>query len=703
LTYTPGLSRTPTPTITSTQTPTTTSTQTPTPTPTPTLTSTSDTYFLKQELGTDLFLQENGYYILIQSVTQPAQTTQTPTPTKTSTPTLTPTSTPTSTKTPTPTPTLTQTLTKTPIGGGQSVCNPNYIINSNPVVNGWEARNLPCGSWEALSFGGGNFVALSSMLDYASISSDGVNWTQSSTLPIGRTDIPGIRLKFYNGVFYAILWNQGLLVSNNYGIDWSFFQIDGKYSDLAISDNLVVVVGLENGFKYANKTNLSNWQNPNFIGGGPIARTICYGNGKFVALQEIGAETDGSNLKVMTSSNGIDWTTQNQMINISTTEKANANLIFGNGVFVASPTSGNNSYSIIKSKIFTSNDGLFWSAKSLPTSNYWKCSNSDESGSFVVIQGGGLQEDKIAVSTDSGNSWNAAIYTDIASVGLGVEYPGVWNDICYGNGYWLAIGKSFIKTDPTPTPTSTFTGTPTITPTKTPTLTLSNTLTSTPTQTYTQTFTRTPTRTSTPTLSPTNTTTSGLTSTPTPTLTLSNTLTSTPTPTMTPTRTNTPTLTSTVTPTLTSTPTQSPTITLTPTLTSTQTLTKTVTSTPTTTSTITLTKTPTPTPNNSSVLTFLGGSSNGTNMKAIDPSYGQGIYKWYAYLKVGSPNIIDLSTCSPGVASFVCNVFIGENTNTLSSIAPLSTSYNGAYYCDVTYAGITTRVYVGTRNVVAVV
>jgi hypothetical protein len=706
LTYTPGLSRTPTPTTTSTQTPTTTTTQSTTRTPTPTLTSTSDTYFLKQEVGTDLFLQEDGSYILIQSVTSaPAQTTPTPTPTLTRTPTLTLTSTPTSTTTQTSTPTTTPTLTRTPIG---KVCNPNYIINSNPIVNGWQAATLPCGSWETIAFGGGNFVALSPNSEYAAISSDGVNWSRSSVLPVGKTNQTVIKLKFYNGVFYALIWNRGLLVSYNFGIDWGFYAIDGKYSDLAISENLVVVVGLENGFKYAQKMNLSFWQNPNFIGGDPAARSISYGNGKWTALKEIGSELDGSNLKTMTSLNGIDWTIQNQTIDISTTEKADVNLIFGNGIFVAVPFSGDVNYQIIKSKIFTSYDGVIWSAKSSPTNNYWKCINSDNTGTFVAIQGSAPDEsgDKIAVSkNNNGEVWNSAIYSDIASIGLGVEYPGFWNDVCYGNGYWIAVGQSFNQINATPT----LTQTPTLT--KTPTITPTNTSTPTPTltQTRTQTLTKTLTRTPTLTLSPTNTTTQGLTNTPTPTLTLSQTLTSTPTPTKTPTRTATPTSTPTPTPTLTSTQTLTATLTFTPTLTSTQTLTGTITSTPTTTCTSTLTKTPTPTAKNSSLLTFLGGNGNGINMMAVDPSGGFGTYQWYSYLKIGAGDIINLSNCTSSsgindIAMFICNAFIGQNTNTLStSYSNLSDSYNGAYYCDVTYNGSTTRVYVGTRNIMPIV
>jgi YVTN family beta-propeller protein len=87
-------------------------------------------------------------------------------------------------------------------------------------------------------------------------------------------------------------------------------------------------------------------------------------------------------------------------------------------------------------------------------------------------------------------------------------------------------------------------------------------------------------------------------------------------------------------------------------------------------------------------------------MSANDPSYGEGSYQWYATL---NGQLTNLTNCSPTFSSSVCNVFTGTQSPTLQSSTNLSTTYNGTYYCDVTYNGQTTRVTVGNRNVVPIV
>ena len=84
----------------------------------------------------------------------------------------------------------------------------------------------------------------------------------------------------------------------------------------------------------------------------PIADSWCaitYGNGKFVAITYD---------KVAVSDDGINWTlTDNEIANLR-------NIVFGNGLFVITPLSGNVCY--------YSTDGISWANTTLPESGDWK-------------------------------------------------------------------------------------------------------------------------------------------------------------------------------------------------------------------------------------------------------------------------------------------------------------------------------------------
>ena len=131
-------------------------------------------------------------------------------------------------------------------------------------------------------------------------------------------------------------------------------------------------------------------------------RSICYGNGKFVAV------AFNSNKVVYSTDGGETWT--------GTTLLATCQwerVCYGNGKFVAVASASN--------KAAYSTDGINWSEATLPSSTYWMrvCYGN---GKFVATNFSG----KSAVSID------AITWTETSNLGS-------VQDVCYGNGKFVAV------------------------------------------------------------------------------------------------------------------------------------------------------------------------------------------------------------------------------------------------------------------------
>ncbi|MEO8235611.1 MAG: hypothetical protein ABI549_09380, partial [Flavobacterium sp.] len=95
----------------------------------------------------------------------------------------------------------------------------------------------------------------------------------------------------------------------------------------------------------------STWTARSSSAPGSQWRSVIYANGKFVAV--------GSNI-VMTSPDGITWTTR--------TAAANNNwnsVTYGNSLFVAVSNSGTGN------RVMTSPDGITWTSRTPATDNEW--------------------------------------------------------------------------------------------------------------------------------------------------------------------------------------------------------------------------------------------------------------------------------------------------------------------------------------------
>ena len=135
--------------------------------------------------------------------------------------------------------------------------------------------------------------------------------------------------------------------------------------------------------------------------------SVCYGNGKFVAV--------GAGGKIAYSYDGISWTAVN-----SPTTTLIRGICYGNGKFVAAGDSG---------KIAYSSNGITWSLVSYSSfSTYNFQSVCYGNGKYVVVGSSG----KIVYSSD-GSNWTLVSDSKFDTSSI--------YGICYGNGKFVAVGS----------------------------------------------------------------------------------------------------------------------------------------------------------------------------------------------------------------------------------------------------------------------
>lgn len=136
---------------------------------------------------------------------------------------------------------------------------------------------------------------------------------------------------------------------------------------------------------------------------------VCYGNGKFVAVDSYGD-------KPIYSLDGINWAQATS----SPKEFHSSAVCYGDGKFVAVPDSGNNE------KIMYSVDGMSWTEVSTPFTPGFDCVCYGN-GKFVALKMA-VVANNLAYSTD-GINWTLSSMPRIAN----------WQSVCYGNGKFVAL------------------------------------------------------------------------------------------------------------------------------------------------------------------------------------------------------------------------------------------------------------------------
>ena len=254
---------------------------------------------------------------------------------------------------------------------------------------------------------GGRFVSLTN-IENARWSDDGSNWTEV-TLPFNATMTS---LSAGNNRFIATASGEAKVASSLTGITWSEVALPGEaaWSDSVYGNGKFVLVATDTDV-VASSIDGVTWTTgsiPDDTDGGVDSTTsvwtsITYGKGKFVAI----SSSDGA---TATSTNGTTWTRHDSAINfnpdsiaygnnrfvaLSVTDGETAHsfdgitwytnaqtfsfvagatitspaIKYGNGVFVALINSQTNTAS---SSLFTSEDGILWIQRSLPSSKTWR-------------------------------------------------------------------------------------------------------------------------------------------------------------------------------------------------------------------------------------------------------------------------------------------------------------------------------------------
>jgi hypothetical protein len=153
-------------------------------------------------------------------------------------------------------------------------------------------------------------------------------------------------------------------------------------------------------------------------------RSVTYGNGLFVAVS-----STGSGNRVMTSPDGITWTTRT-----SVADNWWSSVTYGNGLFVAVACGVNSSFcnSTAGTRVMTSPDGITWTARTAAADNEWR-SVTYGNGLFVAVSDAwsGNINNRVMTSPD-GITWTAR--TAAAD-----DY---WQSVTYGNGLFVAVSES---------------------------------------------------------------------------------------------------------------------------------------------------------------------------------------------------------------------------------------------------------------------
>lgn len=461
-TITPTASVTPTVTHSSTSTPTPTITTTSTPTTTPTITPTN-------------------------TITPTVTATSTITPTITSTPTITPTITSSQTPTTSITPSITSTSTTTPTPTITPTITPTTTATTTPTVT-TTSTITPTKTATPTPTPNNNplFITLGYNSNSGSRSSNGISWTNFSLPSTRLWSSIAYGIKHQSYVFYGVAYSSDTFVRSYDGITWNEESIginrnwqkiiygNDKFIAIAAGSADMVYTDGAGEWVLSSLPASSNWI------------SIAYGNNTYITV------ANSSNV-IAISSDGITWTQRTLPIT-----REWKSLTYGNNQFVLV---GYNTDDVLTS----SDGGLTWDSYKLPSSRLWKSVIYDNQ-TFIALAHN---------STQFAKSTNGSVWTAVSTP------DGLWQDLSYGNGNFVAVGdgikaltssnsttwvqqsisnnnwysitfnKPLTSILPSPTPTVTQTKTPTLTPGFTPSVT--PTITNTPS--ITPTLTRTPTAT----------------------------------------------------------------------------------------------------------------------------------------------------------------------------------------------------------------
>ena len=240
-------------------------------------------------------------------------------------------------------------------------------------------------SLTSILYDGTKFVAISGAVspygNVGAVSTDGITWTQTSMV----ADTNLVLDLAYNGTnlyVYPLYGSRNVATSSD-GITWTK------------QTNVIPDIGLS---------------------GGPAISTIAYGNGKFVALDQVAAVS-------YISTNGTSWSIGANVGGANTPGNLNAGFNMGiqyaAGTFLAlnQSTYDNSTY-----KFFYSTDGVTWGNSAVTVSGQqWKYGYGG--GVWVALPSSGADIKTGMISTDNGHTWS-----NVSLPNLGQKFGSVVHD-----------------------------------------------------------------------------------------------------------------------------------------------------------------------------------------------------------------------------------------------------------------------------------
>lgn len=248
-------------------------------------------------------------------------------------------------------------------------------VATSPDGLTWTSHPMPLGpgdanlAWTAVTFAGGQFVALPTSYESGStisaVSTDGVHWT-TGTLPASMWQ----SIAYANGTYVAVSRgasgdNEPYVVTSTNGLTWTGVSPaapENGWSSVAYGNGVFVV----SGYGFTRTFDGAQWSEANNLPTelGSNRTSLAFGNGKFVAF----ADSVGS---AATSADGVTWT-------VATLPEAQMPLgaTFGYNTFVAVGGAGN---------AYTSSDGVTWTSQIMSASKYGWSSVAAGNGRFVAI------------------------------------------------------------------------------------------------------------------------------------------------------------------------------------------------------------------------------------------------------------------------------------------------------------------------------
>ncbi len=304
----------------------------------------------------------------------------------------------------------------------------NRVMTSTNGVD-WTSRTSAAdNNWSSITFGNGIFVAVanSGTGNRVMTSPDGITWTSRTSVDNNWSSIT-----YGNNTFVAVASGSTTVMYSSNGIEWSITGVTGVVANnwTSISYGLVTsttpntslfvavansgtgtrVMTSSDGIAWTSRTSVdNNWS------------SITYGNNTFVAVSSSGIDN-----QIMTISNTlqVNYIFSPGTTSITSICYANNYNGLGDKIYVAVSNSGSTK------RIIKSIDGINWTIVDAPIANNWT-SVTYGNNTFVAVANSGTN--RVMYSTD-GTIWSQPITAPTANN---------WTSITFGNGIFVAVANS---------------------------------------------------------------------------------------------------------------------------------------------------------------------------------------------------------------------------------------------------------------------